>query len=120
MPADAVRRAGIDWRSRLAREAESGAAQAQYDLAVSFECGQDKDLNQARRWYKAAAVQGHAAARERLTGLDQPLPEDARDREHEKVRRDINCLSELQKASSKVLNEMDENAKKALRTIKPG
>jgi len=120
MAPDAVRQAAAEWRTKLSRQAESGAVQAQYDLAVSFECGQEKNLNEAKRLYKAAATQGHDAARERLTALETPLPQDARDREHETIRREINCLSELQKASGKVLNEMDENSRKALSNIKPG
>ena len=102
------------------RRASDGSADAQYSLALTYECGQDKNLPLATRWYESAAAQGHAAARAALTALQTPLPSDAREREFATIKRDMDCLSRMQKDTTKTLDQMDDKAREAIKRIKPG
>jgi TPR repeat protein len=79
---------------------------------VIYECG-DKDLPLAKRWYKAAAAQGHVAARSALAALEAPLPTDAREREIADIRRDMNCVGRLQENANDANLENDNRAKEA-------
>jgi TPR repeat protein len=99
--------------------ARQGSAEAQYRLAVIYECG-DKNLPLAKRWYEAAAAQGHVAARNALAALQAPLPSDAREREIADIRRDMNCLGRLQENANDANLENDNRAKEAIKRIKPG
>lgn len=99
--------------------ARQGSAEAQYRLAVIYECG-DKNLPLAKRWYEAAAAQGHVAARNALAALQAPLPIDAREREIADIRRDMNCLGRLQENANDANLENDNRAKEAIKRIKPG
>lgn len=102
------------------RRASDGSADAQYSLAVTYECGENKNLPLATRWYESAAAQGHAAARAALTALQAPLPSDDKGREFATIRREVDCLGRLQKDSTKTLDEMHDKAQEAIRRIKAG
>ena len=102
------------------RRANGGSADAQYSLAVQYECGQDKDLALAAQWYESSAKQGHVAARAALTALQKPLPTDAREREFATIRRELDCNSRMQDEVTKSLDEMNDKAGDAIKHIKPG
>ena len=104
----------------IQRRASAGSAESQYLLAVTYECGEAKRPSEALRWYQAAAAQGHQPAREALHALQQPLPSDASARESRSIRLEMDCLSRLQKQLSKDLEEMDNKAREAIRSIKAG
>ena len=104
---------------RAARAAAGGTAQAQFEFATLFECGDDKRPDEALRWYRRAAEQGHAPAREALAMLSVPPTADARQAEFRAAQRETKCLSEMQKHLSRTLNELDEQARAAIRNIKP-
>ncbi|CAH1199049.1 conserved hypothetical protein [Candidatus Nitrotoga sp. BS] len=60
-----------EYLAQLKMHAESGNANAQYDLAWLYDTGDDskilaKDVRKAAEWYEKAAIQGHAKAQ---TGL---------------------------------------------------
>ncbi|MBC3466617.1 tetratricopeptide repeat protein [Pseudomonas sp. RW10S2] len=54
-----------------AQSAESGDAQAQYELGEFYYTGNQapKDLNKALNWFEKASLQGHAQAQYRLGGM---------------------------------------------------
>ena len=104
----------------ISRRAAGGSAEAQFDLATAYECGNNKNLPEALHWYELAAAQGHAAAREALTELQTALPTEARDREFRRLQRETRCLAKLQKETTKTLDQMDDKAREAIRKIKPG
>lgn len=104
---------------RAARAAAGGTAQAQFEFATLLECGDDKRPDEALRWYRRAAEQGHAPAREALAMLSVPPTADARQAEFRAAQRETKCLSEMQKHLSRTLNELDEQARAAIRNIKP-
>ncbi len=106
-------------RERLLRAAQAGGAEAQFNFAVENECVEPRDLQEARRWYRLAAAQGHGPAAAALAALEAPAPADARGREAQALRREVACLSEMQKASSETLDRMNEQARDAIRQIKP-
>ena len=102
------------------RLAAGGTAQAQFEYATLLECGgDDKRPDEALRWYRRAAEQGHAPAREAVVMLSVPAPADARQTELRAAQRDTKCLSEMQKHLSQTLNELDGQARAAIRHIKP-
>ena len=85
---------GADLLQETKRRASDGSADAQYSLALTYECGQDKNLPLATRWYELAAAQGHVAAREALTVLqDAPADRSQGAGVRNAIRRDISCLS---------------------------
>ncbi len=61
------------WLVRLRLSAAQGQAEAQYELALLYLRGQGLpcDPDQARRWLRMAAQQGHAAAVSLMTGIPQ-------------------------------------------------
>ena len=101
------------------RLANQGSAEGQFRLAVMYECGEEKDLPSAIRWYKAAAAQGHVEARAALAGLEAPVSADAREREATSIKQGLACHSRMQ-AIFKDEAEKDEPAKSAIGRIKPG
>lgn len=112
--------AQAELRERAARAAAGGTAQAQFEYATLLECGgDDKRPDEALRWYRRAAEQGHAPAREAVVMLSVPAPADARQTELRAAQRDTKCLSEMQKHLSQTLNELDGQARAAIRHIKP-
>ena len=114
-----VAAAQAERRERAARAAEGGSAPAQFAYATLLECGDQKRPDEALRWYRRAAGQGHAPAREALAMLTAPAPADARQTELRAAQRDMKCLSAMQKDLSQTLDEMDEQARAAIRHIKP-
>jgi len=102
------------------RLANQGSAEGQYRLAVMYECGEEKDLPQAIRWYEAAAAQGHAAARSALAALRMPVPADARGKEFASIKQNMDCVSRMQEIFKDESEKDDERAKKAIERIKPG
>ena len=102
------------------RRASDGSADAQYRLALTYECGADRNIPLATRWYASAAAQGHAEARTALTALQEPLPSDDRGREFAGLRREVRCLGLLQESTNKTLDEMHDKAQEAIRRIKAG
>ena len=60
--------AADDKLDQLRKDAETGKAQAQYDLGVMYSFGQgvEKDFAEAVKWYRKAAEQGHATAQHNL------------------------------------------------------
>ena len=105
-------------REASRRAAQAGGADAQYRFAVENECLDPKDVQEARRWYRLAAAQGHAGAKMALGALDAPPPGEAREREMQSVQRSVACLAELQKQSGLALDRMNEQARGAIRSIK--
>ena len=63
----------------LRQAADLGSAEAEYELGVDFENGQDtkKDKNQAEDWYKKAADQGHTLAQYNLGQMMASKPAEA-------------------------------------------
>ena len=61
------------WLDRLRLSAVRGEPQAQYELALLYlrGAGVAHDPNEARRWLRLAAQQGHAAAVSLMTGIPQ-------------------------------------------------
>lgn len=53
---------------KLIQKAESGDAQAQYELAELYYQGQEmeENFNESVKWFERAAEQGHQKAREEL------------------------------------------------------
>ena len=51
--------------------AESGDAESQYRLAVSFADAEDHDLFAALSWHSRAAAQGHKGSTQALDRLDK-------------------------------------------------
>jgi len=61
----------------LRQRAESGDAQAQFELGLKYEfalSGAPKDEAEARKWYYKASQQGHQDAKEKLAGLSPSTP----------------------------------------------
>lgn len=58
------------------QRAEAGKAVFQYDLALRYLKGDgvEQDLELARKWFAAAAKQGHDQARRKLEEMDKPPP----------------------------------------------
>ncbi len=54
--------------NQLMRQAEQGFAEAQYALGECYEEGEgvEQDLEEAAKWYRLAAEQGHEDAKEAL------------------------------------------------------
>lgn len=100
--------------------ANQGSADGQYRLAVTYECGNDKNMPLATRWYEAAAAQGHVGARTALAALQSPLPADPKERELAVIRRDVSCVGRLQENVNDSIQEMNDAAKNVIKNIKPG
>ena len=103
----------------IRRSAELGSAEDQFKMGAFYEFGLKsipKDLNEAAKWYRKAAAQGHALAQE---GWEDLSRNDASPSSLEAIRLDSRRLSRMQVVGSVVLNEMDEQARRAIRNIKP-
>ncbi|MEO6410175.1 MAG: toll/interleukin-1 receptor domain-containing protein [Burkholderiaceae bacterium] len=105
-------------REASRRAAHAGSADAQFAFAVENECSDPKDAQEAQRWYRLAAAQGHAGAKAALAALDAPPADEAGSRVNRSLRRDLACLAEMQKQSSEALDRMNEQARGAIRSIK--
>lgn len=108
------------WRDAARRDAERGIAQAQFDLATLYECGDEKNPQAALRWYDRAAAQGHVPAMAAAVALRRLEPADTKEHEFRLVQRETECLGQLQKRGSQQLDEMHEKALDAIRKIKAG
>jgi len=55
----------------LRKAAEQGFADAQYNLAASYECGcgVSKNIEEAAKWYRQAAKQGNSEAWKKLQNI---------------------------------------------------
>ena len=102
----------------LSRRAVDGSAEAQFELATNYECGQPKDLREALHWYELAAAQGHAPSREVLARLRAPLPTEVRAKDVESLQRDMDCSARLRKSTAKVFDTLNDKAGLAAKHIK--
>jgi len=110
----------VEMRDEYKRLASAGSADAQYRLAVVYECGDQRDLPLATHWYEAASGQGHEGARQALATLREPLPVGARDREVAATRREMNCLGRLQQNLTESIDDMNKASREAIRNIRGG
>jgi TPR repeat protein len=102
----------------IQESADSGSAEAQYEMGVFNEFGFKSlrpDLRKAAEWYRKAANQGHALAKE---GLEDLSRSSAALSEFDKVKLDMRRLSRLQRMSSKTLDRMHESALEAIKSIR--
>ena len=103
----------------IRRSAELGSAEDQFKMGAFYEFGLKsipKDLNEATKWYRKAAAQGHALAQQ---GWEDLSRNGASPSSFEAIQLDSRRLSRMQVVGSVVLNEMDEQARRAIKNIKP-
>lgn len=75
-----------EYNNRIRRAADQGDPECQYSLAMFYEAC---DLEQAAFWYRKAALQGHALAKEKCRELQISLEEEKIDREA--IRKELKC-----------------------------
>ena len=106
-----------EWMQDIRKRAESGAAEAQFEMGTFYELGFTsipEDRQKAIEWYRKAAEQGHALAKE---GLQDLSSESAPKSENDKLLQTARRMSRQQRSSSAVLDAMDAKARDAIKQI---
>ena len=105
----------------------SGTADELYETGIMYEfgVGADKDLNQAAKWYAAAAAKGHRDARLALDDVKAEIAEAGRPANYnadspDQLKKDIERLGRQQARSKIVLDKSDQAAREAIKRIKGG
>jgi TIR domain/Sel1 repeat len=129
----------LEWLTKAAGQG-NGAAMRSMGQIYENGWGVQAEVLQALKWYELAAKAGDENATALATALakraqretdarlamlkassamqNPPAPGAARDEEFERVKAEVQKLSQMQQALSNVLNTMDELAKGAIRQIK--
>jgi hypothetical protein len=105
--------------NEIRERASAGSAEDQFAMGAFYEFGLKStppDLVEAAAWYRQAAALGHALASE---GLEDLARADAPGSEGEKLKAQTRRSSRYQKVGSIVLDMMNEEARRAIRLIKP-
>jgi len=106
------------WMQELRKRAEGGDAEAQFEMGTFYELGFTsipEDPQKAIEWYRKAAAQGHALAKEGLQDLSRV---GAPKSDNEALLQTTRRMSRQQRSSSAVLNAMDAKARDAIKKIK--
>jgi hypothetical protein len=102
----------------IQKSADSGSAEAQFDMGVFYEFGFKSlrpDPRKAAEWYRKAANQGHVLAK---TGWEDLARSGASLSEFDTIKLDMRRLSRLQQRLSNDLARMDELAQEAIKNIR--
>jgi len=108
------------WLPQVRKNADDGLAEAQFAMGVFYEFGLKtlrQDSNKAAEWYRKAAAQGHVLAQE---GWEDLTRKGGAASGFEAVKLDVRRQSRQQAILSHVLNEMDQKAREAIKSIKAG
>lgn len=100
------------------KSADSGSAEAQFDMGFFYEFGFKSlrpDLRKAAEWYRKAASQGHVLAKEGLEDLSRI---GAALSEFDTIKLDMRRMSRLQQRLSNDLHRNDELAREAIKSIR--
>jgi len=103
----------------IRNSAELGSPEDQLKMGAFYEFGLKlipKDLNEAAKWYRKAAAQGHALAQQ---GWEDLSRNDASPSSLEEIQLESRRISRMQVVGSIVLNDLDEKARRAIKNIKP-
>ena len=105
--------------NEIRERALAGSAEDQFAMGAIYEFGLKSvppDLAEAATWYRQAAALGHGLASE---GLEDLTRTDAPGSEVEELKAHTRRSSRYQKVGSIVLDKMHEQARDAIRQIKP-
>jgi hypothetical protein len=107
-----------DWMSDIRKRAESGSAEAQFIMGTFYELGFTSipaDSQKAIQWYRKAAEQGHALAREGWQDLSN---DGAPKSENDALQRTARRTTRQERSSSAVLNAMDAKVRDGIKKMK--
>jgi hypothetical protein len=107
-----------DWMPDIRKRAESGSAEAQFIMGTFYELGFTSipaDSQKAMQWYRKAAEQGHALARE---GLEDLSNEGTPKSENNALQRTARRTTRQERSSSAVLDAMDAKARDGIKKMK--
>ena len=104
----------------LTERAKVGDAQAEFELGVIYETGTPANLELADLWYGLAAVQRYPLAKQGSDDVQTLLRRGSASPDSAIAQRQLARMTARQKLSSERLKRLHEDAREALKRIKPG